>query len=423
MDLLWSLFPKSSGSGSSINLTDTVKNAPLYLTLGATALSQDGTPTPSSPQSIHKITGNNTLYKMNKNIIDSSDIYYGLGYNLGVGNSRTLTHNAPSYVTVNEDKSIVFNSPSEQWQNFDLVSKPLNIGTYKLSLNVQNGTTAITGGTTIYTCKLIDTLKFEVLNIEWVGQANNTINAPSVKTLNITSDNTYIIVSFSNNAVVTNGSVIITAQLEYNNATDYNINKTSDYPVNLGEIEYCKIGNYEDKFIRNNDGTWQLEKNIGKIILDGTQNIPLANWRASETSVGWVYGYSVFNNAPVSNTVVGSIMCNKLSASKFDDLFQKTKDNGIALYTNTDYSVAVRTSDTTLTTTSAINTYLSSNPMTVYYPLVTPEYLPITGTLAEQLETIYKDLTAEAEQTNISQVNADLPFTISATTLKSLTNL
>ena len=406
MDLLWSLFPKSTGSGTSVNLTDTVKNAPLYLTLGATELSQDGTPTPDSPQDIHTISGSNKVIVNGKNLFDNTQLTEDIAYQCttNVSNEKmTITSTASSGVSF---------------------ARLLPNLTLKPNTNYSVGMD-FTGD--INQIRLYDVTGNDYITISQSGTGRRK------GTFTTNSNTTYRLVVY----VVLEKSVTISnIQVEEGStATSYIPYVTpQEADIDLGSIEYCKIGTYEDRIFKNvsgdpdydserEDGAWYIKKNIGKIILDGTQNIPLSNWRASETSVGWVYGYSVFNNAPVSNTVVGSIMCNKLSASKFDDLFQKTKDNGIALYTNTDYSVAVRTSDTTLTTTSAINTYLSSNPMTVYYPLASPEYLPITGTLAEQLETIYKDLTAESEQTNIIQVNADLPFTISATTLKSLTNL
>lgn len=41
-------------------------------------------------------------------------------------------------------------------------------------------------------------------------------------------------------------------------------------PIRLGSIELCKIGTYEDRIYKEND-KWYLEKNIGKVIFNGTQ--------------------------------------------------------------------------------------------------------------------------------------------------------
>ena len=68
-------------------------------------------------------------------------------------------------------------------------------------------------------------------------------------------------------------------------------------------------------------------------------------------------------------------------------------------------------------------TWLSSNNLLVYYGLETPTYTPITGTLAEQLENIYQYLLSYKGQTNISQINNDLPFVISASALLDLNTL
>lgn len=50
-------------------------------------------------------------------------------------------------------------------------------------------------------------------------------------------------------------------------------------------------------------------------------------------------------------------------------------------------------------------------------------YTKITGTLAEQLEYVYQLMKSYKGQTNISQINNDLPFIIDSTALKDLTNL
>ena len=89
----------------------------------------------------------------------------------------------------------------------------------------------------------------------------------------------------------------------------------------------------------------------------------------------------------------------------FTPLFDKQIDNGIALYTDTDYGLAVRTSNTTLTDLTSVNNYLSSNPMIVYYPLKTPTTTEITyQPLIDQLNELEKAQSKE-NQTNISQVN------------------
>ena len=65
------------------------------------------------------------------------------------------------------------------------------------------------------------------------------------------------------------------------------------------------------------------------------------------------------------------------------------------------------------------NTFLTNNSFTIYYVMATPTYTQITGTLANELENIYNAMSKNGT-TNISQVNNDLGFVISATLLQDL---
>ena len=65
-------------------------------------------------------------------------------------------------------------------------------------------------------------------------------------------------------------------------------------------------------------------------------------------------------------------------------------------------------------TVEQANQWLENNNVDFWYPLATPTYTKITGTLAEQLENVYQGLKSYAGQTNISQINNDLPFLLGA---------
>ena len=75
--------------------------------------------------------------------------------------------------------------------------------------------------------------------------------------------------------------------------------------------------------------------------------------------------------------------------------------------------------DNTHTSGSDFETWLSTHNTIVYYVLNTPTYTKIEGTLASQLEDISYALSKKT-QTNISQINNDLPFIIDAETLRDI---
>jgi len=210
---------------------------------------------------------------------------------------------------------------------------------------------------------------------------------------------------------VPSGKDIAFVRLGFRSSTNNNNNmKTVNIMVNKGNtvLPYEPYGTNE----------WYLEKKIGKVVLNGTQTISRVNWRVSSTSIGWLYPYSLTNNAIVDyNTNITK--ADKLLGSTYNDLYNMTVDNGIGTFNSNSYGLVVRVKDTTLTTATAINNYLSTNNITAYYGLATPTYTKIEGTLASQLEEVYRAKSEEG-QTNISQTNDDLPFILDASALKEI---
>ena len=47
--------------------------------------------------------------------------------------------------------------------------------------------------------------------------------------------------------------------------------QSQSYPINLGDIELCKIGDYQDRIYKDN-GKWYIEKQIGKVVLNGSES-------------------------------------------------------------------------------------------------------------------------------------------------------
>lgn len=146
------------------------------------------------------------------------------------------------------------------------------------------------------------------------------------------------------------------------------------YPLSLGDLEYCKIGDYEDEFYKATEsdtgltaGKWYLKKNIGKT----TDTIGSTSKTISD----------MVSNATVYSYCGGTV------------------------------------SGTTITYTSAL---VVANY--IYYPTTTPTYTLLSDTLQTQLDNIQKAITYQ-DQTNVSQTNADLPFVISASAIRDLSGI
>jgi hypothetical protein len=192
------------------------------------------------------------------------------------------------------------------------------------------------------------------------------------------------------------------------NDNTYEPYQSTTYPINLGSMELCKIGDYQDSIVKDN-GKWYLNKQIGKVVLDGSEN-----WSLS-TSYN---AYSFWK----TNTDLGTV----------DGRVPKICDN--FLYTTQSFNIAPKPSlceNTGATnmfvfktdgsygqTTQEWKTWLSTHNTIVYYPLATPTYEEITdSTLISQLEAIKLSYN---EQTNISQENNDKPFILDVTALGEL---
>ena len=68
------LFEKITGTGTSVTLNDT-SNTIMKLNLDTTTSSQEDTPSPSNPQTIHTINGDNEIKVCGKNLLQASDGY------------------------------------------------------------------------------------------------------------------------------------------------------------------------------------------------------------------------------------------------------------------------------------------------------------------------------------------------------------
>ena len=192
--------------------------------------------------------------------------------------------------------------------------------------------------------------------------------------------------------------------------------QSQSYPINLGDIELCKIGDYQDRIYKDN-GKWFLHKEIEKVVFDGSES-----W-AINTS----YTYNVFyrtldNYARISNTQTTYCEYYKgieNTAGIVD--FGNNYNNSIGVRTANDNIKDIYISNNSITSASDFKNWLSTHNTVVYYVLATPTYTEITDSaLISQLEAL-NGARSYTTQTNISQVNNDKPFILDVTALKQLT--
>lgn len=242
--------------------------------------------------------------------------------------------------------------------------------------------------------------------VQSVAFDNTEINTR--KSFSFVPDTDYIIVTFAGRY---NGFVSATftdIQVEYGEtATTYEP---------YYNIEYCKIGNYADQIFKNTtnspyydntliENEWYLKKNIGKVILDGSEN-----WAEypSQTSDG----YRAYTDS-VKIGLTSSLSYDSFLSDYFQHIAYATK-NSINLTKNATY---LNIDNTIVNSISNLKDWLSSHNTVIYYQAENPTYIHISqedySLLKGQLDNLYTNAESYDEQTNITQTNDDLPFNIS----------
>ena len=174
---------------------------------------------------------------------------------------------------------------------------------------------------------------------------------------------------------------------------------SENYSINIGSIELCKIGDYQDYIYKSGD-KWYKKAYIGKLVLDGSEENLIYNSTLNRLQMP-------FNLQTQDWVALALTLCNHFISGDteiVDGSFNITRTT--LYFKNID-----------LTSLNDWKTWLESNNTSVYYVLATPTNTEITDTdLIEQLETIRTAKSVE-NKTIISQTNADLPFIISASAL------
>ena len=193
------------------------------------------------------------------------------------------------------------------------------------------------------------------------------------------------------------------------------------FSVNASSTKYfanlmINKGNTALPYEPYNDGKWYLKKNILEYVITGNEN-GLGTHQ---------YGTNSYQLAGVLNfnfdTSKKQVLCNYFKGVSNDE---RGTGNNI-IYTNNATTLVIR--NTSFDSLNSFKTWLQekysgSNPVKVKYVASTPEYIPLNDTLQEQLTKIHNMLLSYKGQTNISQVNNDLPFEIVASALKDISNL
>lgn len=339
-------------------------------------------PNPDYPQSIRNVTGENSVVVSNKNLLPFTN------QDFTVNNVRYYVQNGNLYINGTSSGET---SPTNA--NFKNNFKfTLSAGTYTIIGNSQFAT---------YLRKASDDSNMFT---------NPTYIAGTSRQFTLNEQTELYIGFYAYNNTLNNLDMRLMLE-KGSTSTDYIAHAEQTYPINLGNIELCKIGDYQD-YITGTKDNWKVVKNIGKVVLNGSED--------------WAYfwatnGIFVNRNADIISDVNAiNGISNRFTTTTRTNIRNNltTVDNLIAFNQN-ELVIAYKT----IQTIADFKTWLVSNNVTCYYILATSTETPITDTtLINQLNNLYENAKSYNEQTNISSTYAsgNAQMIISASSLKGV---
>lgn len=240
-DIVYNNWSKTTGTGTTLSLNNTVE-APMNIVFKGNT-SQEGTPTPDSPQDIHVVTGDNTIKVEGKNLLNANGIY----------SSTSTTNLQRTYE--NGIATLIWSSGFNFYMTVDSSNTtPLpidNTKTYTLSFYHKGNAL---------------NLRFDEGNANIITTSNDSDYTRYTYTFTNLSQFIIKFVRSDNSGT----AYLKDFQLEYDStATIYTPYTSQTYPINLGSIELCKIGDYQDSFLRTS----------GKNLCSGVEKQSNANMR------------------------------------------------------------------------------------------------------------------------------------------------
>lgn len=362
-------------SGTNINFTENESTSLSSFSISGNTV-QNGTPTPDAPVAVQTVTGENVVKICGKNLFETP---------------ASATNNGIAF-TLNSDSTYnISGTAAAQANDVTFVDSNIfvNGATYTLSANqpLPNGARILVeayNGSTWLRHALGDNAFLDATK-QSITAAINTTGSNRIR----------LTLRIDNGATVNISGLGI--QLEKGStATAYEPYQGQSYEVNLGSIELCKIGTYQDYIYKSGD-KWYVHKEIGKEVLDGS-----GTWTAGGQNNAYIWRAPASDLVmPSAASVLADIICSHLSVVTFSDIYYARKF-GIAVPGN-----GQRICVSTMTDAATTKAWLNTNKPVVYYALATPTDTEITNeALVGQLEAILSQGSTYAGTNNITTVIA-----------------
>ena len=134
---------------------------------------------------------------------------------------------------------------------------------------------------------------------------------------------------------------------------------------------------------------WRYHKNVGRVVLNGTQPIRTANWKATSTTSAWLY-YNIGEKPQPTIRALGDVISDTLTPVSYAAMHnaEVTDKPIIALYTDRTANGAgfsVRVPVPGITTTASINSYMAEHPAVVLFELDEPEIFDVSKFMPDEI--------------------------------------
>lgn len=324
-------------------------------------------PNPEKPQNINVVTGTQSLNICRKNLFDNT---YGITSNV------YTTH-------------INANSPLGSVDCYPINLKPNTNYTLTVDMNGYAKTGEWIAGMCFANGNVISLLQLGSMS--------------DITTTTFTTDSTGLVYvghryGFTAGTTGRMDLFLQTAKIQIeqgSTATKYQAYQRATYSINLGSLELCKIGDYQDYIYKEND-KWYKKSYIKKLILDGSERWSYGTAggypRCTLNSVTDIMAYAD------TNRHIGRFLCSHFNP----DITNGT--GHMYQYQNT----ILCNPTNNITSLDAFKTWLNTNKPNLYYLLATPTNTEITDSdLISQLEAI----------TNISLYDGENNIILSTTGL------
>ena len=163
--------------------------------------------------------------------------------------------------------------------------------------------------------------------------------------------------------------------------------------LDLKNTELCAIKDTNGNVVAQDratyrNGKWQWEKNIKKMVLNGTEA-----WKNATTgTVNHFRGQLYVAESKTRNALCDKFVCRTSEAHGEWNYVLLEKDSIYINIANVELSEA---------TLNGFKTWLSSNNVTVYYALATPEYIDCTAEQSAVLDKLYNNFALQKGTNNI----------------------